>query len=161
MNIIKPFLSVLLSCFITTVAQGQSTTSASGGNSTGSGGSVSYTVGQFVYSTNSSSSGSVAQGVQQPYEISIVTAINTNSEITLDYKVYPNPTGGIFKLVIKPFRDDNIRFSLYDLNGILLQDKKIENEEVEISLESYPASVFFLKVLKENMEVKVFKIIKR
>ena len=49
------------------------------------------------------------------------------------------------------------------LNQLLerLQDKKIENEEVEISLESYPASVFFLKVLKENMEVKVFKIIKR
>jgi hypothetical protein len=36
---------------------------ASGGNATGSGGSVSYTFGQVVYTTKSGTGGSVAQGV--------------------------------------------------------------------------------------------------
>jgi hypothetical protein len=39
-----------------------------GGEATGSGGSVSYSVGQVVYTTNTGINGSVAQGVQQPYE---------------------------------------------------------------------------------------------
>ena len=48
----------------------QQAINASGANATGSGGSVSYSVGQVLYTTNSGSNGSSAQGVQQPYEIS-------------------------------------------------------------------------------------------
>ena len=39
--------------------------SASGGDATGSGGSVAYSVGQIVYTTSTGTTGSVAQGVEQ------------------------------------------------------------------------------------------------
>jgi hypothetical protein len=65
------------------------------------------------------------------------------------------------KLIIQPFGDENLRFRLYDLNGVLLQDKKVESEETEISLENLSSSMYFLKVIKDNMEVKTFKIIKK
>jgi hypothetical protein len=157
----KTIIELLVSCLCLTIVQGQSTIPATGGNATGSGGSVSYTVGQITYQTLSGTSGTVAQGVQQPYEISIVTAIENTEGITLEYKVYPNPTRGLITLTIKPFDDENFRYRLFDLNGILLQDKKIESEETEISLESFSSSMYFLKVIKDNMEVKIFKIIKR
>ena len=49
----------------------QENTTAAGGEATGSGGTASYSVGQVVYTTVTGTNGSVAQGVQHPYEISI------------------------------------------------------------------------------------------
>ena len=46
-------------------AQAQQATTATGGNASGSGGTVAYSVGQIVYTTNTGSTGSVAQGMQQ------------------------------------------------------------------------------------------------
>jgi len=143
------------------LVKAQSTIPASGSNADGSGGSASYTIGQVTYQTIEGSTGTVAQGVQQPYEISVVTAIENTEGITLEYKVYPNPTSGLLKLVIQPLDDENLRFRLYDLNGVLLQDKKVESEETEISLDNLSSSMYFLKVIKDNMEVKIFKIIKK
>ena len=48
--------------------QAQQTNASAGGNATGSGGTVSYTIGQQEYSSFSSVGGSVNQGVQQPQE---------------------------------------------------------------------------------------------
>jgi hypothetical protein len=141
--------------------QAQNTIPAAGGNASGGGGSVSYTVGQVTYQFLSETTGSVAQGVQQPYEISVLTAIENTGGITLDYKVYPNPTAGIITLAIRPFDNENLRYRLYDLNGILLLDKKIESEVTEISLQDYSYSMYFLKVIRNNQEIKVFKIIKK
>ncbi|MCJ7446062.1 MAG: T9SS type A sorting domain-containing protein [Bacteroidales bacterium] len=141
--------------------QAQNTIPATGGNATGTGGSVSYSIGQFVFNVITGINGSVTQGVQQPYEISIVTAIENTEGINLEYKVYPNPTRGLITLIIKPYDHENIRFRLYDLNGILLQDKKIESEETEISMQNISSAIYFLKVIKDNTEIKIFKIVKR
>jgi hypothetical protein len=152
--------SLLVGCFSLAILQGQSAIPASGGNTTGTGGSSSYTIGQIVYTMISGANGSVAQGVQQPYEISVVTAIENTDGILLEYKVYPNPTSGSLRLLIKPFEGKNFAYKLFDLNSVLLQDKKIDSEETEISMENYTPAVYFLQVIKDNQEFKVFKIIK-
>jgi len=156
------FKCIILLCSLCIASlQAQETIPATGGNATGSGGSVSYTIGQITYQTISGSNGTVAQGVQQPYEISVVTAVENTEGITLEYKVYPNPTRGLITLTIKPYNNENLNYRLYDLNGILLQDKKVESEENEISMQNLLSAIYFLKVIKDNKEVKVFKIIKR
>jgi hypothetical protein len=160
-KVIERFLVILFCYGFCTLLRGQETIPATGGNGSGSGGTVSYTIGQVTYNTFSGTNGSVAQGVQQPYEISVVTAVENTEGITLEYIVYPNPTSGLIKLILKPFDCENWRFRLYDLNSIILQDKKIENEEIEISLKNLSASTYFLKILNNNREVKVFKIVKR
>ncbi len=152
---------MVLCSYLMVSLQGQQTIPATGGTATGSGGTVSYTIGQVTYQTFSGTDASVAQGVQQPYEISVVTAVGNTEGIVLEYKVYPNPAHGLIRLTIKPFDDGNFKYWLYDINGILLQDKKILSEETEISLESLTPAVYFLKVLKDNKEVKVFKIVKK
>jgi hypothetical protein len=141
--------------------QGQETIAASGGNYTGSGGSISYTAGQIAISTLSGINGTVIQGVQQPYEISVVTAIRNAEDINLKCLVYPNPAVGMTKLVFDSPDFENMKYQLFDLNGLLLQEKKVENSETEIYLENLSSSVYFLKVIKNNFEVKVFKIVKR
>jgi len=78
----------------------QKNTVASGGNASGSGGSASYAVGQVVYTTNTGINGSVAQGVQQPYEISTTVGINETT-IHLGMSVYPNPTTDYLQLKVK------------------------------------------------------------
>ena len=67
----------------------QQATTASGGDASGSGGSVVYSVGQIVYTTNTGTTGSVLQGVQQPYETSI-SGLNETG-INLNLSAYPNP----------------------------------------------------------------------
>jgi hypothetical protein len=132
---------------------------ACGGNATGSGASVSYTVGQVVY-TVITNSGSVAQGVQQPYEISVVTSLESAKDISLEISVYPNPANDYLKLKIDGDVKTQCNASLYDINGNLLQTIKIEGNETSIVISNYVSSTYFLKVKDNNKEIKTFKIIK-
>jgi len=158
---IRLLCSLSLSCLSAAIAQGQGTIPATGGTATGSGGSVTYTVGQIADSVITGTNGFIIQGVQQPYEISTVTAVEDTDDITLGYSVYPNPTEGIIRLVIKSFNEGDFRFQLYNLNGTVLQDKEVTDEETEISMESHKSAVYFLRVIRDNNEVKVFKIVKK
>lgn len=154
-------LYVMFVCsFYIVPLQGQETISTTGGNATGIGGSVSYTIGQVAFNTfrGTAATGSVVQGVQQPYEISIVKK-NTN-ENTFEIVSYPNPTSGIIKLIIRPFNHENLRFQLIDFKGIIYMDKKVEIEETEISMEGYSPSVYFLIILYNDQTLEVLKIVK-
>jgi hypothetical protein len=152
---------LLLVSYWTIAVQAQETIPAAGGNATGVGGSDSYTIGQISYISLSGINGSLNQGVKQPYEISVVTDIKNVGEITLHYFVYPNPTRGALKLVIEGADYENQRFQLYDIEGVLIQDGKIEARETELSLEKLPTSLYFLKVIHNNKEAKMFKIVKK
>ena len=79
--------AVLLLGLGLTGLQAQESVNATGGNASGSGGSASYSVGQVVYTNNTGTSGSVAQGVQQPFEISVVTGIEEAKGINRDYAI--------------------------------------------------------------------------
>ena len=96
--------TVLLLGLGLTGLQAQTAIPATGGNVSGTGGSVSYSVGQVVYTTNTGgANGSVAQGVQQPFEISVVTGIDEANGITLQCSAYPNPTTDFLKLKVENF----------------------------------------------------------
>lgn len=138
---------------------------ATGGNASGNGGSVSYSVGQVVYTTLQGTNGSVAQGVQQPFEISIVTGIEEAKGITLRFLVYPNPATDFLILKIEGALDTHYIASLYDINGKLLENKKIDSNETRIDLSHFVHGTYFLKVVRTKKplspeEIKTFKIIK-
>lgn len=156
----KVKLSAVLWLILGLAGLAQEAISASGGNASGSGGSVSYSVGQLVYTSNTGTSGSVAQGVQQPYEISVMTGIEETKGITLQCSAYPNPTAGHLKLKVENYKTDNLTYRLYDIDGRLLENKKIDGDETSISMETLTSSAYFLKVISNNKEIKTFKIIK-
>lgn len=140
---------------------GQESLVSAGSNANGTGGSLSFTIAQTIYTTNFSSSGSVSQGVQQPYEIQTVLGEN-NFEIKLELTVYPNPTTDILNLYVKNYNSDSIQYQLFDLNGRLIISDRIYNETTSFSMQNLPSAVYILKVLSSsNVEIKTFNIIKK
>lgn len=141
-----------------TVLIAQEAIPASGSNASGNGGTMSYTVGQVIYTTNTDTNGSIAQGVQQPYEISVVAGIADANGINLILSAYPNPVTEYIKL--KADKTENLTYQLYDINGKLLENKKIESNETNIVMSNFVNAIYFLKISDNNKEVKSFKIIK-
>ena len=145
--------------FALTGIKAQQGFTAAGGGASGGGGTAAYSVGQIVYTSNTGAGGSVAQGVQQPYEISIVLGVE-DLQISLNMKVYPNPTSDFLILNVGNFELSTLNFELYDISGKLLERKKITSITETISLVNLPSSTYFLKVTSNNEEIKTFKVIK-
>lgn len=133
---------------------------ASGDIALGSEGSVSYTVGQIVYTTIAGTFGSVAQGVQQPYEISVVSALNEAKEISLQCSAYPNPATDILTLKIEGDIQPQCNVSLFAIDGKLLENKKIHRRETKIILTHLIPEMYILKVNQGKRLIKSFRIIK-
>lgn len=148
--------------FVTT-SSAQTNINASGGNAIDEGGSASYSIGQIVYSFNNGANGSVYEGVQQPYEISVVTGLSDASFISLSASVFPNPTSDFQQLKIDAsttFSIQSFSYFLYDMNGKLLQEKNLEGNITKIDMSNLTPSNYFLKVLQGTKELKTFKVIK-
>lgn len=145
--------------FISTI-YAQEAIPASGGNGSGAGGTVSYSVGQLVYTTNSGVNGTVAQGVQQPFEISIIVEIEEAKDINLVCSAYPNPANDYLTLKFENFDLSDINFQLYDISGRLIENKKVNSNETNIIMKNLASATYFLKVIQNNKEIKIFKIIK-
>ena len=153
-------LKYSLLAFVSIDMKAQDAPTAAGGDATGTGGSIAYSVGQIVYTSISSSSGSLSQGVQQPYEITTTTGIEEVQDIQLQCSVYPNPTTDYIILKVENENYKNLSFQLIDISGQLLENKKITDVVTSITMSEYSSSTYFLKVTENNKEVKTFKIIK-
>ena len=153
------FTLILLSFGLTRL-QAQEAIPTTGGNSSGSGGSASYTVGQVSYITNTGTTGTVAQGVQQPYEISIITGLPEYKSITLQCSVYPNPTTNFIMLHVENYMIKNLTYQLYDMNGKIIVTKKIDVIDTKIPMSDFKPATYYLIVTDNKKEVKTFKIIK-
>jgi len=154
---------ILLTCILllgVVLSYGQSSTIASGGKATGTEGSASYSVGQVAYQTHPGTNGSVAEGVQQPYEISVVTGLDEAEDMRISIAAYPNPTTDYLTLKVKNFELTNLNFQLYDNHGKILQSEKITGNQTNIVMSNLVPANYFVKVMQGNKELKSFKIIK-
>jgi len=140
--------------------QAQQAISAAGGNAAGTGGTVSYTVGQAVYTTNANLSGTVTQGCQQPYEILAVTGLEEAIGIDVTFEVYPNPSTDYVKLTVVGYEPENLSFRLFNSSGSLIRYKKIKENETVIEMDGLPPATYYLYIHDNVKEVKTFKIIK-
>jgi hypothetical protein len=161
----KRFLGAIFSVFIGLSGLfAQEAIPVSGGDASGSGGSASYTIGQIVYTTNTGTTGSVAQGVQQAYEIFVITGNQEIKGINLTCSVYPNPATDFLKLNVQDFGNENLSYILYDLKGKVLETNAVSSSETTINMGTLVAGTYFLKLLQStnasSQEVKTFKIVK-
>ena len=141
--------------------QAQTSFNATGGNASGEGGSANYSVGQIIYTTHTGANGSVTQGVQQPYEISVVTAIDEAKGINLSVSAYPNPTTDYLTLSIDELEISTMSYHVYDVTGKLIQSEKITGNHTTIGMNNLVPATYFVKVIQGNQEVKTLKIIKK
>ena len=146
--------------------QAQESIPASGGMAYGYGGSVSYSVGQVVYTVNSDITGSVAQGVQQPYEILAESGSDLATGISLQCSVYPNPVEKVLTLQIQYYIDESVTYSLYDATSQLLKTEVVNSKKTLILMSNLPPTTYYLVVDQKKQKnsphiTKTFKIIKK
>jgi len=152
----KIIFSAMLSC-IGLLSWAQSNTTSTGGDAIGSGGSVSYSVGQIDYISGTGSNGSVNQGVQQPFEFYKDVSLHENSIILTS--LYPNPTNENVVLKIESFQD-NLSYQLFDINGKLVRQSDIDNLETIIEMHALSSGEYHLSISKQHERIESIKIIK-
>jgi len=137
----------------------QEVTNASGGDAFGSGGSVAYSIGLVIYTSESGSSGTINQGIQQPYDISTVGIDDEASNIML--KTFPNPTSDCLTLQVDDLVNEKLDYQLFDLQGKLMQHEDINKAQTLVDLSVYAKGTYFIKVIRESEDIKTFIIIKK
>ncbi len=161
MKSLKLIIIVLFILALAEKVEAQEAFSSAAGNAVGSGGDASYTIGLITYITQTGSNGSVAQGIQQPFEISVTLGLEEAKGITLQCIIYPNPTTKGVTLKIENYDIQNLSYLIFDLNGRIIENNKISSYQTYISMENLARSTYFIKIMNLNKELKIFKIIKK
>jgi hypothetical protein len=152
-------LFLIGACLALSQLNAQDSVLSSGGNSSGSSGNASYSVGQIFYKTVNGATTYLSQGVEQPFEIQTVLGLD-NFNIGLELSVYPNPTTDIIYLKVKESSFESLQYQLFDINGKLIENNIISKNSTIIQMDKYPVAIYLLKVIENSKEVKTFKIIK-
>ena len=152
----KNYLTIA-TAFLCVSLYSQSNTVSAGGDADGDNGSISYSIGQVVYTSAQGSNGNVNQGVQQPYDVGVVTGIE---EAGINLSVFPNPTSGLLTLTVADEDASLLSYQLFDASGRLVDSKNKLNSTNTISLDGYATGVYTLSVSRENKQVKSFRLVR-
>lgn len=144
----------------TNVLKAQSGSNAAGIEATGSDGSVNASVGQVFTSTYTSSSAYIAEGVQQPYEISVITSVEPVANAAERIDVYPNPFTDAVNIRLENRSTGNWAYTLFNMNGQKVIQGQLNGDVTLIPAAFLVKGSYLLSVVEGNMLVKSFKIIK-
>ena len=151
------FLAFLLT-FSVNAQTSHQVLSATGGDASGTGGSVAYSVGQIVYTTSTGTTGSVAQGVEQAYEIYSVGIKETALNISLS--IFPNPTSDFLTIKVEVYNNEALSYHLIDEQGKSVLNEQITNQDTQVAMSTLTRGIYFINVLQANKKIQTFKIIK-
>jgi hypothetical protein len=141
----------------------QQSITSGGGEATGSGGSASFSLGQVFYQAISGEGGSMTEGMQQPYEILVITSVEDAPDIQLSVKAFPNPVFDRLTMVVDEMVDFSVtgyHFRLFDISGREIQSNRITGRQTEIDMSGFDPAVYFIRILDNQRELKVFKVVK-
>ena len=155
--------SILLFLFIfsfTNNVSAQQSANTSGKNISQNNTSVSYSIGEVYYNSTTTLSSVITQGIQQPYEIYLISGIGNEKDVQL-ITAFPNPTSSSIKIVTQDIKIDGLNYKLYDLLGKEILSGDITSNQTELDLNNLMPAVYFIKVFRYNSTLKYFKIIKK
>ena len=160
-NLKKSLTPLLLLIFCFMEAEAQYAIPASGGAATGTGGNVSYTIGQLWYTTIENNDATVFQGVQQPFEILEITGLPTMPGISLNASLFPNPADQYILIRLDDLPLNDLAYQLTDLQGKMLETGSITRNETTIPMSRLGASTYLVRITQNNALINVYKIIKK
>lgn len=138
---IKTIILLVLGCWGFPVL-GQQAISTSGAQASGTGGSVSYTIGQTDYRQAAGNGFVLTEGVQQPFELFVTGAEELASATGIH--IFPNPT---HNEVQAESPDRPFGYRLYDVHGRVLEESLLQKERHLIPLLSYPSGTYYLETI--------------
>jgi hypothetical protein len=139
-------------------ANAQQGSVSTGGDATGAGGSASFSIGQISYLAAGDASYSVSEGVQQPYEISVLTSVNEAGN-DIRFNVYPNPTVTGVNITVSE-NTEALSVQLFDAAGKMLAQQNILSSTTNVSMDQLPAGSYLLTVTGKGKTSRTFRIIK-
>ena len=150
------------STFLSTKVQAQLATLSSGGNGSGNGGTFAYSVGQTVYTAQSNSATTLSKGVQQGFELFLITGIEEEDRFGLVATVFPNPTSNYLTVEIKNYIPDTaLEIFLFDAKGQQVHRQRVVDVQTQISVEHLASALYMLKLVQVDKLVKAVKVIKK
>jgi hypothetical protein len=152
-------INFLVSLLWINFAVAQESVNAAGGDVTGSGGSIAYSLGQVIYTTNANTSGTISQGVQQAYEIYSLGISET--KMNFSFSIFPNPTVDYLTLQIIGYPNEILYYKVFDMQGKVLITEHVSGELTKINTVKLPASSYIIGITnQENKQLQSYKIIK-
>ena len=137
----------------------QSVISSSGASSSNAEGSLSWTLGELAISTYSSGDLILTQGFHQTNLV--ISSIET-SKFEPNIKVFPNPSPDLVNIDLKDIpTPSDYKLFVFDQEGGILINEKISSNNQVISLGSFPAAVYYIRIEGKSGDSKVFRIVKK
>ena len=155
----KQFLLFLLSFFFGGSLIAQQNTVGAGGEASGSGGTVSYTVGQIDYSAQSGTNGTVTQGVQQPLLVGTNNLVE-NAKV-FSVVLYPNPTLAELHVDLKEVSLDQLNYVLIDATGKQVHTAEVSGKEFTINMIDMSRGSYFLNFVQQGEIVGSYQVVKK
>jgi hypothetical protein len=143
-DMIKSTAIIVLS-FLFCNLNAQNSFNSGGFDASGSGGSVSASIGQLVNNQYSGSTGIIQEGVQLPFEL---ISLKQKKAVVDSYlwDVYPNPSSNSVYINTQNIKATNISISLFDNTGKLLLKENTRADNTSLNLSSFSAGIYLLKI---------------
>lgn len=138
----------------------QDVIASAGGYNTATGVSISWTLGETIIPTFTSSDNTLilTHGFQQQL---IVTAVEENLEDLVEITVYPNPASDNVNIKFTEAITNELNLTIISSQGKPVKSMIIEATTLEkqINLQELPAGVYYLKLTKGKLS-NVYKVVK-
>jgi hypothetical protein len=93
------------------------------------------------------------------FKVDICTGINEVSENNSSFIAYPNSNDGKFTIELNNGQlPENCVIKIYDILGKEICSEMVKDSKMEINISEQPKGIYFVKLLKNNMEIGVKKI---
>jgi hypothetical protein len=152
-------LAFLFSIYVHGYAQSDFT--SGGGDASGIGGEISFSIGQVAYTNMKDESGQVSLGVQQSYLSIMVSNEETGTVFTTG--LFPNPVQKELYVTLHDSADTRLKeysFLLTDVSGRKIMSGELQNDITNISVEALQGGIYLLQVMHRDISIQTFKVIK-
>lgn len=150
----------LLFLLISPLTWGQQNTIAAMAEAKTAEGSVSFTVGQVVYSSYMAGDVVVTEGVQQVWQLQPTRTGLADIKHTMQVCVFPNPASDYVYLTSKGAVNANYRYTIIDANGQSKQSGSFIEFPYKLNLTALSGSMYMVSVYRGNELITTFRLIK-
>lgn len=157
----KSILIFLILITSTIIVLGQQGTISAGGDIKSVDGTISYSTGQLMNSSFSSTTGSIYEGLQQPYEIIWTSLTPWAKELGLHIQVFPNPTNDHLNLVFDKLPPAGCTVTCTTMTGVKIISQAIIEKQTQLQLQAFSSGTYFMVVQTKETQLSTFTIIKQ
>lgn len=151
-------LLFVVACWLVLLVHGQSAVLSAGGDALGTGGSVSFSLGQLADDHPAATTGNVQEGVQQPY-VDGSTSIASHVAQS-DAYVYPTVTVDLVTIVLQDATGQPCNATLIDAQGRTVLQRLVSDARTDLSLTHLACGVYQLLLVDAVGAQRSFTIIK-